>query len=313
MNPPEDPGFLATLEIAEQRGPEKIEVRFLSPELLAAGADEDISGYDKKPNWDVAVRYQDLKRLLSLPDEKKTKLKERAVQGIIERAKAAMGSVIKPEKKELLSWQEFTAKGAHGELDVTATLDEMVGRGEILESLRFEARVQKDRDVVVLLDASLSMTSDKMALLAVASAVVALCVPSRHLCLVSFSSQPRMVKRFDEELSVKTVVERVLEIPTLGLTNIEGALLEALKILDREGRPGANVILVGDGKYTEGKDPSYLGGRFKKLHALKLGRDIAGRALLQDLVRQGNGRLFEVRRMPELPRVMYGALRSLLR
>jgi Mg-chelatase subunit ChlD len=207
-------------------------------------------------------------------------------------------------------------------LDVLATLEEMVGRGAAgpsanataaLDSLRFEARVQKDQDVVVLLDASLSMTGEKIALLAVASAVVALCVPSRRLCLVSFASQCRTVKRFDEELSVEDIVRRVLEIPTLGLTNIEIALQEALKILDREARPAANVILVGDGKYTEGKDPSYLAGRFEKLHALKLGRDIAGRALLQDLVRHGGGRLFEVRRMPELPRVMYGALRSLLR
>lgn len=292
-------------------------MRFATPELVSAGADEDISGYDKKPNWDVAVRYQDLKRLLSLPEEKKVKLKRRAVQGIIDRAKAAMGAVIKPEKKELLTWQEFTVRGAHGELDLSATLEEMVGRGGVesvaLDSLRFEARVQKDQDVVVLLDASLSMTGDKIALLAVASAVVALCVPSRRLCLISFSSQTRMVKRFNEVLPVETIVERVLEIPTMGLTNIEGALLEALKVLDREGRPGANVILVGDGKYTEGKDPTYLASRFRKLHALKLGRDIAGRALLQDLVRIGNGRLFEVRRMPELPKVMYGALKSLLR
>lgn len=280
--------------------------------------DEDISGYDKKPSWDVAVRYQDLKRLLSIPDKEKAKLKKRAVQGVLDRARRVLGSVLKPERSVTLDYREFQAAGGRGELDLSATFEEGLARGLSpgafdAEALRFDARVEKDQDIALVMDASLSMTGEKIALLAVAAAVVALCVPSRRLALLAFASQAKVIKPFGEELALETLVERVLEIPTMGLTNLELALKESLKLVDAAGKAGANVILITDGKYTEGKDPTPLAARFKKLHALKLGRDIAGRALLQDLVRGGNGRLFEVRRMPDLPRVMYGAMKSLLR
>ena len=288
---------------------------------MSASVDEDISGYDKKPSWDVAVRYQDLKRLLSIPSAEKEKLRRRAIIGVLEKAKKILGSVLKPEKNSIVDLQEFQLNRERGELDIGATLEEALSRGispfgKVLidtQSLRFDARIEKESDVILLMDASLSMNGEKVALLAVAAAVVALCIDSKRLALIAFSSDAKTIKKFGEEMPVDQIIAKVLEIPTGGLTNLELGLKHSLKNISESNRDKANVVLISDGKYTEGRDPTYLAVRFKRLHALKLGRDIAGRALLFDLIAKGEGRFFEARRPHDLPRIMYGAMKAMLR
>jgi hypothetical protein len=130
---------------------------------------------------------------------------------------------------------------------------------------------------------------------------------------MGFDSKTRWIKRFGEELTVETIVERVLELPAGGFTNIELALNETFKALHSQDRDRANVILIGDGKYTEGSDPAPLAPRFKHLNALKIGRDQAGRELMLELSARGNGQFFEARRIDDLPKTMYAAMKRLLR
>lgn len=163
------------------------------------------------------------------------------------------------------------------------------------------------------MDASLSMRGEKIALLAVSSAVVALCIPSERLSLMGFDTGVRWVKKFGEELSVERVVERVLELPAGGFTNIERALEETQKALKFFHKEHAKVVLISDGKYTEGADPVETAKYFKNLNVLKIGRDQAGRELLLALSALGNGKLFEARRHLDLPKTMYGAMKTLLR
>jgi Mg-chelatase subunit ChlD len=183
------------------------------------------------------------------------------------------------------------------------------------DALRFDARIEKKVDVALVMDASLSMTGEKLALLAVSAAVVALCVPAPRLALMGFDSKVRWIKRFGDELSLEQIVERVLELPAGGFTNMELALSEMLRVLGQQNKERANVILIGDGKYTEGGDPSHLAPRFKHLNSLKIGRDQAGRDLMMELSGRGSGtgQFFEARRISDLPRTMYGAMKRLLR
>jgi Mg-chelatase subunit ChlD len=301
-----------------ERLPNKGTSTFIAPELLEIGASEDVSGYENKSSWDVAVRFQDLKRLGHIPDKEKQLLKRRAIEGVISRAQRVLGSVLKPERTVVVDYPTFQEKGGRGELDVLATLEEDLarghqksGRGE--DVLRFDARIEKDANIALVMDASLSMTGEKIALLAVATAVVALCVPTKRLSLMGFDSRVRWVKRFEEELTVEQIIERVLELPAGGFTNMEIALKETLKMLDSFCRVQANVILISDGKYTEGNDPTEFARRFRHLNVLKIGRDQAGRDLLLDLTSLGSGQFFEARRISDLPRTMYGAMRTLLR
>lgn len=292
---------------------------FVPPELAASSVDDDISGYDKKPTWDIAVRYQDLKRLMSLSNAQKKKFSERAVEGVIARARQVLGSVVRPETFVSLNYDEFHQGGYRGELDLLSTLNEGLGTpGGLTEksALRFEGREAKKSRVLLLMDASLSMNGEKIALLAVAVAVVGLCLPATDIGLISFSSRSKILKNFGATVPLQDMVRAVLDMPAFGLTNLEAALRSASDVLESAHDPRINVILISDGKYTEGKDPSYLASRFRRLSALKVGRDIAGRALLQDLVRgggDGGGSLFEARRYVDLPQVLYKTLRHLLR
>lgn len=279
----------------------------------------DVSGFETKPSWDVAVRFQDLKRLGNIPEKEKLVLRRRAIEGVLARAHGILGSVLKPEQSMVVDLNTFLESGSRGELDVLATLDEELARGlsrsraVALDALRFDARVEKRTDIALVMDASLSMTGEKIALLAVSAAVVALCVPSSRLSLMGFDSKVRWIKPFGQELPIEKVVEGVLELPAGGFTNMELALQETASALARKNREKANVILIGDGKYTEGRDPSYLATRFRHLNVLKIGRDQAGRDLMTTLSSTGNGQFFEARRIEELPRTMYGAMRRLLR
>lgn len=277
----------------------------------------DTAGFEDKPSWDVAIRFQDLKRFAHIPEKEKRLLKKRAIEGVLERAHQVLGSVMHPEKNIVVDYKTFLESGARGELDVLATIDEDLSRGHSSipseDVLRFDARIEKDTPVALVMDASLSMTGEKIALLAVSTAVVALCVPSARLSLMGFDSRIKWIKRFGEELTAEGVIERVLELPAGGFTNMELALKETLKALTAHHKHHANVILIGDGKYTEGRDPSGLASRFKHLNVLKLGRDQAGRELLLDLASRGSGQFFEARKIHELPKTMYGAIRTLLR
>lgn len=292
---------------------------FIAPELLDVGVPEDISGFDQKPSWDVAVRFQDLKRLGNIPDKEKSLLKRRAIEGVLERAHKVLGSVLKPERSVVMDYRTFLENGQRGELDVLATLDEELAQGlrqssrASQETLRFDGRIEKEVDIALVMDASLSMTGEKIALLAVSAAVVALCVPPARLSLMGFDSKVRWIKRFGEELPVEIIVEKVLELPAGGFTNMELALEETSHALQNRHTNRTNIILITDGKYTEGGDPSWLAPRFKHLNVLKIGRDQAGRELLLELSSKGSGQFFEARRIAELPRTMYGAMKTLLR
>lgn len=309
-----------TGELAQRQIPAKKAVAaFIAPELLDVGMPQDVAGFDQKPSWDVAVRFQDLKRLGNIRDKDKAMLRRRAIEGVLGRAHQLLGSVLRPEKNVVTDYRTFMEGGQRGELDVLATLEEGFSRGFTdmakagADVLRFDARLEKDVDIALLMDASLSMTGEKIALLAVAAAVVALCVPPKRLSLMGFDSRTRWIKRFGDELPIEQIVERVLELPAGGFTNLELALEETSKVIHGQHHDKANVILITDGKYTEGGDPSYLAARFKHLNILKIGRDQAGRELLLELSGRGNGQFFEARMISDLPRTMYGAMKTLLR
>ncbi|MBI3557355.1 MAG: VWA domain-containing protein [Deltaproteobacteria bacterium] len=292
---------------------------FIAPELVDSGLPSDVSGYEVKPSWDVAIRFQDLKRLGNIPPKEKAVLRRRAIEGVLARAYDILGAVIKPERHQIVDFKTFIESGQRGELDVLSTLDEELARGYSRKTLvsedvlRFDARLERDVDIALVMDASLSMTGEKIALLAVSTAVVALCVKPTRLSLMGFDSKVRWIKRFGEELPIEKLVERVLELPAGGFTNMELALNETAVALSRQNKERANVILIGDGKYTEGGDPSQLAERFRHLNVLKIGRDQAGRDLMLELSARGQGKFFEARRISDLPRTMYGAMKRLLR
>jgi hypothetical protein len=75
----------------------------------------------------------------------------------------------------------------------------------------------------------------------------------------------------------------------------------------------ARVILISDGRYTEGRHPIEIGREIPFLNAVKIGKDPTGREIMKELGTQGLGQFTEVREMVDLPRVLLTGMRRWVR
>jgi Mg-chelatase subunit ChlD len=169
--------------------------------------------------------------------------------------------------------------------------------------------------IVLSVDTSLSMTGQKLALTAVALAVVLLQFPDDPIGIIAFENRAIVIKRPEERVSLQQLIERFLDVPAQGYTHLEDGLRESLRLvhgLRHQGRRPSTLLLT-DGKYTAGKDPAYLASRFPHLVVLKMGREKASQGLCRELARKGNGHVEEVIELESLPDAMSETVRSLLR
>lgn len=256
------------------------------------------------------MKFQDIKRWAHVTDLEKKKLKARAIQGVIDRARALIKPIQIPQAPYTASFEELEATGRgfdFGDFDFEASIEAS------FERLFFESQREKEISIALVMDVSMSMKGEKLAQLALSAAALALSLPIDRLCFLGFDSHPRWVKRFGESMTVEALVEAVLNLPAGGFTNMEAALIAVSEELTRAVKPKTQVLLIGDGKFTEGRDPRYLISNFHRFHVLKIGRDIGGRELLKDLAQSGSGLFFEAGRNHELPKALYDSGRALAR
>jgi Mg-chelatase subunit ChlD len=177
--------------------------------------------------------------------------------------------------------------------------------------------VHRLHPVILCVDTSLSMTGEKLALTGVALAVVLLEFRDDPVGVVAFENEAFVLKEPGERISPEGMIERFLEVPARGYTHLEDGLGRALRMSGRirsqdQGRPAATVLL-SDGRFTAGRDPRYLAGRFPHLSVIKMGSERSGAELCRDLARPGRGSLREVADLQALPGVMYDVVKGLLR
>ena len=128
-----------------------------------------------------------------------------------------------------------------------------------------------------MVDTSLSMAGEKMALAAVAAAVLALKLRPGDLAVVLFADGARVVSRFGEEVAPAELVRRMLAVPCGGGTDIAAALAAGHAELQRGRDPARSGLLVSDGVYTSGADPLPAAARFGPLHVLLMEEQAAAR------------------------------------
>lgn len=212
-----------------------------------------------------------------------------------------------------------------GELDLEATLDNIVGKprpdpGDWI----VERRIERRRQVVLMIDGSGSMRGENMALAAVAAAVLALKLHVGDLSVITFSDAAQVLVRLGEQVPAGEAVRRLLEVPCIGSTNIASALVAGADQLAGAGDPRCAAVLVSDGLYTTGPDPRKPAGRFGSLHVLHTSsatekRGNGGiwiapwRQVGRDVAERGGGRVVEVSSFDELPRRMVDLADHILR
>ncbi|RYZ70819.1 MAG: VWA domain-containing protein [Proteobacteria bacterium] len=307
---------------------EVTEPSFLSPESIGAAlglGDEDLLiEMANASHWDVATRYHEFKTKPFFKKDEKLRdhLRDISREAILDRAKAVLGQVVRPLKRQLTTLDLLPADAQSSELDLEATLEDApwVGMNRVpfqAQDLVMEYSQPKTHAVVLCVDTSLSMTGDKLALTAVALAVVLLQFPHDPIGIVAFENQARVLKHPTETLTIDELITRFLDVPAQGYTHLEAGMKSALKLIDEVPRSGLDrppsTVLLTDGKYTAGRDPGYLGARFPHLLVLKMGSERASRNLCRELAQKGGGTLREIENLEDLPETMYSVVKSLLR
>lgn len=275
-------------------------------------------------DWDIAIRYHELK---SKPQFKRIikHFRQLSAYAILNRARAVLGSVVKPVDYRVAPFTEVPSQAEQIDFD----LEETVENAPLLNDLFAENLSYKDiwmsfttarsHPINFCVDTSLSMTGEKLALTAVAIAVVLLEFQDDPISIVAFESDAKVLKEANERLTIQQLIERFLDVPSYGYTHLEAGMKGALSQERHGGTRGSgrrkppSTLLITDGKYTAGKDPTYLAAKFSHLVVLKMGEDATSLGLCQDLARQGHGVCKEVSEYEALPPVMYNVVKDLLR
>jgi Mg-chelatase subunit ChlD len=277
-------------------------VKFFPPEVLTEvgdGAVEDASNTD----WDKAVHYHELKKRLD--EVKREKIRAAAIRAIVQKAQATLGSVSRPYQLQNAPWETHP----HEEFDLDASLEE----NPSLDSLLVERREPRRAEVIVCIDTSLSMTGRKLALTAVALAVLSLQLEPEDFSVIAFESDANLIKGLGEKKDVFAVLKRFMEVPARGLTNIEAGLLLAEKQALSGKLPKKAVILMTDGRFTAGRNPEYLVPRLPRLHVVQTGNPWSSPRFCRGLAKKGRGKFLRVAKLEHLPSALYALVHEIIR
>lgn len=282
------------------------------------GLDEETAPFVESPEseptparipagWEAARNYHRLKKVLG-DARAREGVRREAVGAVLSRARALLRHGARPRRDEDLPWTE--APG--GELALDALVDEGVPPGAVEpDQVRVTVPAPRRADVVLMLDMSLSMTGEKVALVATAAAVLSLQLDPEDLAVVAFDHRATLLKRLGERVPPDTLVGRVLDVPADGFTSIEAGMRKGLTALAR-GRLGRRRgLLVTDGVYNVGWDPTPLARRFPRLHVVQVGAPGPDRGLCARLASNGRGPLHvlpDYDSLPSLARRLVGEL-----
>ncbi len=256
--------------------------------------------------WAIAQNYSMLR--ITLKDHALLELAKRiAVKATIHRVLQLLGPVSMPTS---VSREPFRL-GDDAEIDVEATLEEIVERGHVSpEDLIVERREPRRLAVAMMLDASLSMTGDKLAMATAAIAVLAFRLKTVDFMLITFNDRPMVIKRVDQARRLDDLISDLLDARAGGYTNIDEALRKGKEGLLRAETRDQVGILVTDGNYTVGENPSKAASMYRRLFVIMTESHDCQPMTCEDIARSGGGHMYSVSSFDEIPRVLYKVLRK---
>ncbi len=269
---------------------------------------------DLPSGWDAATRYHELKRTLP-PGRARQRVTEQAIDAVVARARDLVRHAARPTRTDHSTWPQ------PGDLDLVATIEALdvgprsPGQTRIAwrpEGIHVARTVPRDADVVAVLDMSLSMNGEKIALVAVAAAILHLKLD--RVAVVSFDTLATTLVPLGAKLDVREVVRRVLTVPAQGYTHISAGLEEGLDQLIRSRRKERVGLLLSDGISNVGRDPVHIAQRYPTLHVIQVGRDVPqGRRACTRMALAGQGARWHAPTYLALPQVVRQVVREVFR
>jgi len=272
--------------------------------ILEQGAPDELSGNDDI-GWAIAQNYSRLRPML--PNQALVEMAKRiAIKATIRRVLQLLGPVSLPSH---LTRSEYKL-GEDAEIDVESTLDQIIEKNHIEPSdIIVERREPRKLAVALMLDASLSMSGDKLAIATAAIAVLAFRLKTVDYLLITFNDRPSVLKRVNQPKNLDDLISDLLDAHAGGYTNIEWALVkgkEELSLAETRNRVG---IIVTDGNFTVGDDPSEAASRYKRLFVIMTESHDCQPGICEGMAGRGGGRMYAVANFDEIPRVLYRVLR----
>ena len=272
--------------------------------LLETHHEEQLLG-GEDIGWKVAQNYMRIRIGLSDPAAMELARKI-AIRATILRVLRLLGPVRLPTA---VARKPFSP-GDTSEIDLESTIENMAGRKRPeVADIVMERREPRDLSVALMLDASLSMSGDKLAVASAAIAVLAFRLKMVDFLLITFNDKPKVVKRLDQSLSLDDLVLKLLEFTATGYTNIESALVKGNEELARSKTRNQVGVLITDGNYTVGRDPSKAASGFKRLFVVMTHSHDCQPHVCESMAGSGGGHMYEVSGFDEVPRVLYKVLR----
>lgn len=176
-------------------------------------------------------------------------------------------------------------RGDSDELDLDATLEEVVGR-PIPEDddIRVRQRVRRRRSIVLAVDVSGSARGDQVRTAAATAGALAGELLHDSVAVIAFWSDAALITPLGRPITAERLVDELLALPAQGLTNVAFPLDVASEQLGGVPAADARVVLLSDCVHNAGPDPRGIAGRLPRLdvlldasgeHDLDLGRDLA--------------------------------------
>jgi Mg-chelatase subunit ChlD len=162
------------------------------------------------------------------------------------------------------------------------------------EDIIVRERVRTRRSVVLAVDVSGSMRGERIRTAAATVGALAGELARDDYGVLAFWSDAAWLTHLGEPVPANSLVDRLLQLPAKGLTNLAFPLELATRELARLPATDARVVLLSDCVHNAGPDPRGFAARLPRLdilldvtgeHDLDLGRELA---------RLGRGRAFRI-------------------
>jgi Mg-chelatase subunit ChlD len=163
------------------------------------------------------------------------------------------------------------------------------------EDVVVRERRRRRRAVVLAVDVSGSMRGERIRTAAATVGALTAELARDDLAVVAFWSDAAVLLRLGEHATLERLVDEMMAIEPVGLTNVAFPLAFAAQELEGAGDRRRRVILLSDCVHNAGPDPRGLAARLPRLDVLL---DVSGEQdpeLARDLARRGRGTVEAVR------------------
>lgn len=198
------------------------------------------------------------------------------------------------------------------EFDLEATLEETLLKPNYVnyaDIIGIE-RVARKKIGTIILDTSGSMAGQKLLTAATAAAVAAYHLRHDKYALVAFNTVASTIKTMEQNTTIDSIVDTILDTEPAGYTNISDALKVAYLQYQKAHHYESWAILITDGIANRGDPPELHAKKYHNLHVLQTpGTHPQGKETCIQIAKLGRGRHVKVNSYTEVPRALMRLLR----